>query len=297
VNPIALQIGQITIYWYGILIVASVLVGAAVSIVQASKRAQDPEHVWNALLLCLILGIVGARIYHVFSISQGGAIGWPYYREHPNEAFKIWKGGLGLIGAIIGGSLGTIVYARLAKLPILTWLDISSYGFLIAQVIGRWGNYINQELYGPPTKLPWGISIDYGHRIIPFHNLQIYPLETRFHPVFLYESLWCLLGFILLWWLSARWRDRLLAGEVFWLTLIWYGVGRFALEYLRPDAWMWGPIAAAQVFCALFCLGSVVALVLQRRAHTDALTQTHTDKRVDERTDEPASMTESQDIP
>jgi len=271
VNPIALQIGQITIYWYGILIVASVLVGAAVSIVQASKRAQDPEHVWNALLLCLILGIVGARIYHVFSISQGGAI--------------------------IGGSLGTIVYARLAKLPILTWLDISSYGFLIAQVIGRWGNYINQELYGPPTKLPWGISIDYGHRIIPFHNLQIYPLETRFHPVFLYESLWCLLGFILLWWLSARWRDRLLAGDVFWLTLIWYGVGRFALEYLRPDAWMWGPIAAAQVFCALFCLGSVVALVLQRRAHTDALTQTHTDKRVDERTDEPASMTESQDIP
>jgi phosphatidylglycerol:prolipoprotein diacylglycerol transferase len=285
VNPIALQIGQVPIYWYGILIVASVLVGAAVSVVQANKRAQDSEHVWNALLLCLILGIVGARIYHVFSVSQGGAIGWPYYREHPNEAFKIWKGGLGLIGAIIGGSLGIVIYARLAKLPILTWLDISSYGFLIAQVIGRWGNYINQELYGPPTTLPWGIPIDYGHRIMPFHNLELYPLDTRFHPVFLYESLWCLLGFALLWWISARWHDRLLAGEVFWLTLIWYGIGRFALEYLRPDAWMWGPIAVAQVFCALFCLGSVVAIVQRRRAHTDA------------HTDQPALSTESQDTP
>lgn len=279
-NPIAFQIGRLTVYWYGILMVTGVLAGASVSVVQARRRQQDPEHVWNGLLACLILGIIGARVYHVFSTSQGGAIGWPYYRQHPQDALKIWQGGLGLIGAIVGGSLGMVLYAKATKIPVLAWLDIGAYGLLLAQAIGRWGNYINQELYGPPTTLPWGIHIDPLYRMIPYNDLLAFPADTRFHPVFLYESLWCLLGFGLLWWLPHRFRTVLLDGAVFSLYLIWYPVGRFLIEYLRPDAWMLGPIAAAQVFSALSVLAAVGALVVRyRRQRADAANPPPTEGR------------------
>jgi phosphatidylglycerol:prolipoprotein diacylglycerol transferase len=255
-NPIAFQIGPVTVYWYGILIVISVLAGAYVAALQARRRGQDPEHVWNALLVCLIFGIVGARLYHVFSTSRGGAIGWPYYRENPVDMLRIWNGGLGLLGAIAGGAIGMIVYARLARIPAWTWLDIGAYGLLLATAIGRWGNLINQELYGPPTSLPWGIPIEPMFRIMPFNDLTLFPPNTRFHPVFLYESLWCLIGFALLWWVSGRLHDRWIEGDLFMLYLNWYAVGRFFIEFLRPDAWMWGPIAVAQVFMAVTALGS-----------------------------------------
>jgi phosphatidylglycerol:prolipoprotein diacylglycerol transferase len=264
-NPVAFRIGGLPVYWYGILIVAGVLAGAGVSTWQARRRQQDTEHVWNALLVCLILGIIGARVYHVFSTSQGGAIGWPYYREHPIDALRIWHGGLGLIGAIIGGALGMALYARLAKISAFVWLDIGTYGLLLATAIGRWGNYINQELYGPPTTLPWGIRIAPPYRIMPFHDLTAYPPDTLFHPVFLYESLWCLLGFALIWWVFHRYRDALLDGDVFWLYLIWYPLGRFLVEYLRPDAWMLGPIAAAQVFSAVSVVAATLLLIFRHR--------------------------------
>jgi phosphatidylglycerol:prolipoprotein diacylglycerol transferase len=266
-NPIAFQVGGLTVYWYGILIVAGVLAGAYVATIQARRRQQNPEHVWDALLVCLVLGIIGARIYHVFSTSQGGAVGWPYYREHPQVILKIWEGGLGLIGAIIGGALGMVVYARFARLPVLTWLDIGAYGLLLAQVVGRWGNYINQELYGPPTDLPWGIRIDTAYRVAPFNDMVTLPPDTRFHPLFLYESLWCLVGFALLWWLGVRLRDWLLEGDIFFLYLLWYPLGRFAIEFLRLDAWMAGPVAVAQIFSACAMVLVVTAMVYRHRRH------------------------------
>lgn len=266
-NPIAFQIGPVTVYWYGILIVVGVLAGAYVSTVQARRRGQDPEHVWNALLVCLILGIIGARLYHVFSTSRGGAIGWPYYREHPADILRIWNGGLGLLGAIAGGAAGMILYARLAHISIWTWLDIGAYGLLLATAIGRWGNYINQELYGPPTALPWGIPIEPRFRIMPFNDLMLFPLNTRFHPVFFYEFLWCLIGFVLLWWISIRLQRTLIDGDVFMLYLNWYAVGRFCIEFLRPDAWMFGPIAAAQVFTAVVAVGAAAFVILRHHRH------------------------------
>jgi phosphatidylglycerol:prolipoprotein diacylglycerol transferase len=262
-NPIAFQIGPVTVYWYGILIVVGVLTGAYVSTVQARRRGQDPEHVWNALLVCLICGIIGARLYHVFSTSRGGAIGWPYYRENPVAILRIWNGGLGLLGAIVGGVAGMVVYARLARIPTWTWLDIGAYGLLLATAIGRWGNYINQELYGPPTALPWGIPIDPPFRIMPFNDLMLFPPNTRFHPVFFYEFLWCLVGFVLLWWVSLRLQATLIDGDVFLLYLNWYAVGRFLIEFLRPDAWMFGAIAAAQVFTAVAAVGAAVWIIVR----------------------------------
>jgi len=270
-DPEAFKIGALTIYWYGVLVVAGVLAGAYVAVLQAKRRAQDPEHVWNALLVCLILGILGARVYHVFSTSQGGAIGWSYYREHPQDIYRIWRGGLGIIGAIAGGALGMVIYAKLARLPILAWLDIGSYGLLLAQAIGRWGNYVNQELYGPPTTLPWGIHIGITYRIAPYNNLLAFPPDTRFHPVFLYESLWCLAGFALLWWVSIRFRNALLDGDIFLLYLVWYPIGRFAIEFLRPDRWMMGPIAAAQLFSAIAAIAAVCVMIVRHRRRSTAM--------------------------
>ncbi|MBN1934430.1 MAG: prolipoprotein diacylglyceryl transferase [Anaerolineae bacterium] len=264
-NPVAFQIGSLTIYWYGILIVISVLVGAYVAMLQARRYGQEPERVWDALLICLILGVIGARLYHVFSTPQGNAVGWPYYREDPAAILRIWEGGLGLLGAILGGALGLAIYAKLAKIPTLVWLDIAAPALLLAQTVGRWGNYINQELYGPPTTLPWGIPIAADYRIAPFNDLAQYPPETLFQPVFLYESLWCMIGFVLLWWAIGRFKSVLRAGDAFLLYVIWYAVGRFGIEALRPDAWMFGPIAAAQVFCAIAFVGALAAFIIRRR--------------------------------
>ncbi len=178
-----------------------------------------------------------------------------------------WGGGGGaLLGAIIGGALGLVLYARLAKLSALTWLDIAAPALLLAQTVGRWGNYINQELYGPPTTLPWGIPIAINYRIAPFTDMLQYPSETMFHPVFLYESLWCLIGFVLLWWGMGRFKSWLRAGDAFLFYVAWYAVGRFGVEALRPDAWMLGPIAAAQVFCAIAFAGALAAFFIRRRA-------------------------------
>ncbi len=264
-NAIAFQIGNLTVYWYGILMVIGVLAGAYVATFQARRYGQDTERVWDALLFCLILGMVGARLYHVFSTPQGSTAGWAYYRQNPAAILRIWEGGLALLGALLGGALGLVLYTRLSRLPTLVWLDIAAPATLLAQAIGRWGNYINQELYGPPTTLPWGIPIDLAHRVAPFNDPTRYPLTTRFHPVFLYESLWCLLGFMLLWWLSERFKAWLRSGDLFWLYVIWYAVGRFAIETLRLDAWKLGPIAAAQLFCALAFVGALVALILNHR--------------------------------
>jgi len=264
-NPIAFRLGPLAVHWYGIIIVVATLVGAYVASLEARRRGQDPDHVWNALLLCLILGIIGARLYHVFSSPRGGMLGWDYYRQNPIAILQIWHGGLAIYGAVAGGILAVYIYARLNKLSFLQWVDIGTPGLILAQVIGRWGNFVNQELYGPPTSLPWGIAIEIPYRIPPYNDLTVYPADTRFHPTFLYESLWNLLGFLLLMYVARRYADRLLDGDVLCLYAIWYPVGRIFVEALRPDAWLIGGIAAAQIFAVIAIVVSVAAILYRHR--------------------------------
>ena len=164
----------------------------------------------------------------------------------------IWRGGLGIFGGIAGGVLALFIYAWHSHLtPVARWLDISAPGLVLAQAIGRWGNFINQELYGPSTSLPWGIRIDAQHRMPPFTDLTRFPLETtRFHPLFLYESLWNLGVFIVLMVVGRRFEDRLKDGDIFSLYLIGYGLGRILVESLRPDAWLMGGVPTAQLVSA-----------------------------------------------
>ena len=260
-NPVAFSIGPIPVYWYGIIIVCAAMVGAWVAAVEAKRRGLDPDEVWNGLIMALIPGIIGARLYHVFSTPAGDSVGWSYYRQNPLAILKIWEGGLGIYGAIIGGALGVLVYCWLRKFSPLEWLDVAAPGLALAQVIGRWGNFVHQELYGPPTDLPWGITIPLGNR----PEYSSLPPETRFHPVFLYESLWSLLGFALLMVVGRRFKDRLRQGDIFLLYLVWYPLGRFFVEFLRPDAWIMGPLAAAQVFALIFIGLAVLGIIFLHR--------------------------------
>lgn len=267
---VAFRIGPLTVYWYGIIIVTAVLVAGWVAAFEAKRRGENEDHIWNALIIVVLLGIVGARLYHVFSSPAGGALGWEYYREHPEAIFQIWNGGLAIYGAVAGGVLGILLYVYRAKLSIWRYLDIGTPALLIGQAIGRWGNFVNQELYGPPTTLPWGIKIDEFHRFPPFHDLSQYPLAMRFHPVFLYESLWNLIGFVLIMAAGRKWAARLKEGDLFLAYLIWYPVGRLWVEALRPDAWKIGNIPTAQIISFVLIVVAVVALVIRHRRQPQA---------------------------
>ncbi len=251
---IAFRIGPIAVAWYGIIIVGCAMIGAWVAEREAKRRGVDAEHVWNGLLLCLILGLLGARLYHV--IHQ-----WDFYRQYPMEIFNTRHGGLAIYGAVAGGALALWIYTRYHKLSFALWADIAAPGLVLAQAIARWANYLNQELYGHPTTVPWGITIDAAHRIPPFDDLTQYPLDARFHPTFLYESIGNLINFVLIVYVSRRFADRLKDGDLILLYGMLYPLLRFLVEFQRPDAWKIGGVATAQwiaIVSVLVCGGLLI---------------------------------------
>ena len=263
-DPVAFRLPfvGVPIYWYGIIVVACILIGAYVATIEAKRRGENPDHIWNGLILVIIFGLIGARLYHVISSPQGLVRGFEYYRQHPVEIFMIRQGGLGIFGAVAGGLLAVFLYARWQKLDFLKWVDIVAPSLALGQAIGRWGNFFNQELYGYPTTVPWGIPIDLQHRLPQFASL---PESTRFHPTFLYESLWNFLVFLILLYVARRYGERLLKGDVFLLWCILYPLGRILVELQRPDAWMLGPVAAAQVVSFLILAAAAAILVYRHR--------------------------------
>jgi phosphatidylglycerol:prolipoprotein diacylglycerol transferase len=270
INPIILKLGPFEIRWYGVLIMAGVALGAYFATRLARKRGLNPDHVWNALIVAVIFAIIGARLYHVFSTPADCppdatvACGWPYYKHHFLEAFNPLGGGfhgLGIYGAIAGGIFGVVVYAWINKLNALVWLDLGAVGLAFGQFVGRWGNFINQELYGPPTGSSW-----FGVRINP--NLPHQPppngrYDLLYHPTFLYESLWCLFVFVVLYNVHSRLKDYLRDGDVLLGYLILYPLGRFFIEMFRPDAWRIGGLATAQWIALILVVLSSVTLVLR----------------------------------
>ncbi len=247
---IAFEIGPIRVAWYGIFIAIGVLAAVLVAAWEAKRRNESFDHLVNMLILILPLGIIGARLYHV--IDQWSEI----YSKDPS--LIIGGMGLGIFGAVIGGIFGLVIYTKWKKLSTLRWLDICAPGVILAQAIGRWGNYFNQELYGYPTNLPWGIYIAPGNRLAGFENYEI------FHPLFLYESLLNILGFLLLVYVGRKFSKKLLDGEIFALYVIYYGVVRFILENFKIDVWtIWGFPTACWVILAALII--VVSIVIYRR--------------------------------
>ena len=200
----------------------------------APWRIWNPDHVWGGLALMAVLGIIGARLYHVLtpspSMAAVGIFSWRDYFRYPLQLLNFRAGGLGIYGAMVGGLLGVLIYTRRNRLPTLAWADLAVVGAALGQAIGRWGNFFNQELYGRPTNAPWAITID------PLYRLPDYAEFSTFHPAFLYESLWSLLTFFVLLWLARRRAERLLPGELLALYLVAYAIGRSLLELVRLDS-------------------------------------------------------------
>jgi len=261
--PTGFDIGPFFIHYYGLIAMAGVLVAAGLSMREARRWGKDPEFVLDALPWLIVAGVIGARIWHIFtpprSMVESG-ITTRYYLTHLLEAVAIWKGGLGIFGAVIGGGLALGIYARLQGENVLRWFDTLSPGLALGHAIGRWGNYINQEVYGLPSDLPWAIFIDRLHRLPEYKDVAYY------HPLFLYESLWNVINMGVLLWLAGRFKERLRAGSLFLVYLIIYGLGRFGLEFLRLDVSTVGGVNANQAFMGVIVLLAAGALALSQRS-------------------------------
>lgn len=281
-NPILLEIGNFSLHWYGLLIVGGAAASAFWSTIWAKRSGGDPDHVWNLLAWCLICGIIGARIYHVLSSPADGG-GFSFYRENPMAIINFWSGGfrgLGIYGGLIGGVAAIIVYSWISKINILQYLDYIAVNVPLAQAVGRFGNFVNQELYGPPSTVPWAFHINpkypcqvpedaigfCGDPNISQQAIDWYA-ANGFHPTFFYEMLWSLASVVIINVLFFKWGHKFRFGDGVLLLFLFYPVGRFLVEFLRPDAWMIGTnLAAAQWFSVI---SVIVCVCLMLYRHVD----------------------------
>lgn len=267
--PEGFPIGPLFIRFYGIILMLGAVAGAWLATREAKRRGYNPEIVWDLLTYLLIGGIIGARLWHILTPPPSSGITAGWYFTHPLDALAIWKGGLGIPGAVGGGLLALLLYTRRHKLNFAEWTDIAAPSLALGQAIGRWGNFVNQELYGEATNLPWGIKIQAEHRVGQYQDLSRFPVETtRFHPLFLYESLWNLANMFLLLWISRRFGDRLKKGDIFLIYLIVYPVGRFLLDFLRVDASLVAGININQTVMAVVAVLAASALLWRHRRTT-----------------------------
>ncbi len=268
-------VGPVYIYYYGVIIMIGALAALWLAIKEAKHRGLDPEIVWDIVPWLLIAGIIGARLWHVLTPSKSMGAGVEYYFSNPIEILKIRKGGLGIPGAILGGILALIIYCRKKKLNFFTWADVIMPGLALAQAIGRWGNFINQELYGAPTDLPWAIHINEANR------LPEYAQYSTYHPLFLYESLWNLMNMYLLLVLERQYKEKLIPGDLLLTYLIVYPLGRFLLEFLRLDTSMVGGININQITMLVVMVIAIVMLILRHRKHKKTVEQSVFEEQVE----------------
>jgi len=219
---------EISLRWYGLLIAVGLLLAAVYGFRNAKHFGLQKDPMLDVVLVCIIMAFIGARLYYVLFSGD------PQYSENPISILYVWQGGLAIYGGLIGAFVTALWMCPLRKVDTLRMFDIASIGFLIGQAVGRWGNFFNQEAYGGNTELPWGMS---GSWISSLANPLAgvgYDPDVPVHPTFLYESLWCVLGFVLLHIVSRKaYRFR---GQLFAMYIMWYGAGRFFIELLRTDS-------------------------------------------------------------
>lgn len=254
-------LGEVTIKWYGAIIAFGFLLAVLFGGRQAWKWRMSIDKMLDVLIYGTIGGILGARLYYV-------AFEWDYYAHHLDEIFKIWHGGLAIYGGIIGGLLAAYITCRVNKLNFYNLLDMAGLSLLIGQGIGRWGNFMNQEAFGTNTDLPWGMrsekTMDYilsNQEIFAEKGITMDP-GGFVHPTFLYESLWCLVGFAILYVILRKFRR--FSGQIFLCYGIWYGTGRAIFEGLRTDSLYIGDttIRVSQLLSAVVVIAFSIALVV-----------------------------------
>ncbi len=263
-DPVVFTIPVINlpIHWYGLIVTLGIAIGAWWARREVLRRGGNIDEFYNGLIVVIVAGFASARIWYVLQEIIGGR-GSQF--SSLTDFVNVRAGGINILGGFIGAALVALIYVRWRKQDFWLYADVAGPALLIAQSIGRWGNLINQELYGPPTDLPWGLLIAAQNRIPPFVDLTTYPLETRFHPTFLYESLWLLLGFLILVFLNNRYREQWRSGTIFGLFLIWWGGGRAWVELFRPDQPKIGDtIISYSMVLAIFLALTGVLLILYR---------------------------------
>jgi phosphatidylglycerol:prolipoprotein diacylglycerol transferase len=251
---------EFALRWYGVFVMTGVAVGAWFAGREVSRRGEKGDAIWDALIWILPAGIIGARLWYVANATLGGN---PYYLQNSIQIINIPQGGLHFYGGLLFGAVAMVFYMRKYKMDIWLFLDAIAPVTLLGQAIARPANFINQELYGQPTSLPWGIPIDALHRIGAYTDLNQYPLATtRFHPTFAYEMIWNVLTFALIIYISRRFADQVKPGAVFSAWLVAAGVGRFLIEFFRPDQPHLGGswISTTQVVTILMALAGLLLL-------------------------------------
>jgi prolipoprotein diacylglyceryl transferase len=225
-SPVIFEIGPFALRWYGLCIALGIAAATWLTVRELNRRGYDGAMALDALFFVVPLGFIGARIYHVIT-------DYDLYDGDPHSffpgVFEVWNGGLGIYGAVIGGFLGLLIFAHLRGVSALVFADAAAPGLILAQAIGRFGNYFNQELFGRPSDLPWAIEIAPENRPPQFND------AATFHPTFLYESIWDVLVCLVLLFIARRFADSLKEGDIFLLYVCLYSVGRFFVETLRID--------------------------------------------------------------
>ena len=264
INRVAFSIGGLNIYWYGVLIAVGLVLAMAFAMRHCAEFGIDGDAMVDVLVVGVVMGILSARAYYVAMA--------PFKYESIREILSLRDGGL----AIYGGIIGAIVFGGLAckwrKVPVLPMFDVTAMGFLIGQCIGRWGNFFNQEAFGCNTTLPWGMysaateAYLRGSTVTVPNGVTIDP-TMPVHPTFLYESIWCLVGFIAL---RLYMKKRRFNGDIALLYAIWYGLGRFWIEGLRTDSLLLVPsmgLRASQLVAAVAVVGGLIAEVILTRKY------------------------------
>ena len=255
------EIGPITIRWYGLLIASAVLIGINLSQYLAKRRQVDPDLLGDLIIWLIIGAIPAARLYYVI-------FEWSKYSQNPETIIRIWEGGIAIHGAIIGGAIAALIFARVKDISFWQLVDLVAPSLILGQAIGRWGNFFNSEAFGSPTNLPWKLYIQPQYRPAQFADV------AYFHPTFLYESLWNLMVFGLLMTLFFRgWKGKQLkTGTLFLVYLVTYSLGRLWIEGLRTDSLMLGWLRMAQVVslvCISLGLAGLAWLYIYQRSLPD----------------------------
>ena len=259
-QPIAFAIGPLAVHWYGIMYAIGLALAFVVIEREARRRGLDTGLLANGFILIAFAALVGGRLYHV--IDQWDA-------RYKNDLLAIVLppySGLGVYGGIATGFLAAVLYTRWKRQPVLGWADAAAPGLLVMQAVARWGNFFNQELYGPPTKLPWGIAIECANRTETWACPPVgtTPVDAHFVPLFLYESLSGLVGAVVLLMLARRARG-LRPGDIVLLFFAWYGTTRFVLEPLRTNNWTLDGIPTASIISAALVVGALLLLAWRHR--------------------------------
>lgn len=260
INRIALSIGSLHIYWYGVIIAAAFLAAILYILARVRSFGLDSDRVLDVILAGVVGGIIGARLYYV-------VFSWDMYKDDPMKIFRIWEGGLAIYGGIIGGFLVAFIVAKLRRVKFIPLADLAVGGLILGQGIGRWGNFVNVEAFGSNTSLPWGMASPSVERYLSIHQaalaaqgIQVDP-SMPVHPTFFYESVWCLLGFLVILWYTKR---RRYDGELLLIYVAWYGLGRSVIEGLRTDSLMWGNFRVSQLLAILLCVTSLLLMIYIR---------------------------------